>query len=113
MNELKDLVNKLDGSCVENTGFMILEANKDKDFWYLKVRGYNKDLDFATTESSISAFSLMKRFEDEYFSKAKKWKVLKVEELEDNIYNLTVKYQGGNKNEKNSDLQEKQVETEK
>ena len=113
MNELKDLVNKLDGSCVENTGFMVLEANKDKDFWYLKVQGYNKDLDFATTESSISAFSLIKRFEEEYNFKLKKWKVLKVEELEDNLYDLTVKYQGGNKNEENNGPQEKQVETEK
>lgn len=113
MNELKDLVNKLDGSCVENTGFRVLEAYKDKDFWYLRVQGYNKDLDFATNESSISAFSLMMRFEEEYSFKLKKWKVLKVEELEDNIYKLTVKYLGGNKNEENNGSQEKQMETEK
>lgn len=113
MNELKDLVNMLDGFSCDNTGFMILRATKDQDCWYLRIQGYYKELDFFTTESSISVFNLVDRIEGEYSSNSKKWKVLKVEELKNNLYDLTVKYQGGNKSEENNGSQEKQMETEK
>lgn len=113
MNELKDLVNMLDGFSCDNTGFMILRATKDQDCWYLRIQGYHKDLESFTTESSFSVFSLVEKIEDEYSTNAKKWKVLKVEELTYNLYDLTVKYKGGNKNEENNGSQEKQVETEK
>ena len=113
MNELKDLVNKLDGFSCDNTGFKVLRANKNQDYWDLIVQGYHKDLDFFSAKSSTSVFTLVDRIEDEYSNKPEKWKVLKVEELEDNIYNLTVKYQGDNKNEENNNSQEKQMATEK
>lgn len=124
MNELKDLVNMLDGFSCDNTGFMILSATKDQDCWYLRaakdqdcwylrVQGYHKELEFFSTESSFSVSSLVEKIEGEYSTNAKKWKVLKVEELKNNLYDLTVKYQGDNKNEENSGLQEKQMETEK
>ena len=113
MNELKDLVDMLDGLSCDNTGFMILKATKDQVCWHLRVQGYHKELEFFSIESSISVFSLVEKIEDEYSSNSKKWKVLKVEELKENLYDLTVKYQGGNKNEENNGSQEKQVETEK
>lgn len=113
MNELKDLVNMLDGFSRDNTGFMVLRATKNQDCWYLRIQGYHKELEFFTAERPFSVFSLVERIEDEYSSNAKKWKVLKVEELKGNLYDLTVKYQGGNKNEENNGSQEKQVETEK
>lgn len=116
MNDLRDLVYMLDGFSIENTGFMILEAKKGGDFWSLKVQGYCKELADSTSEDPISTLTLVGRIENKYntdSSKAK-WKVLKVEELEDNMYNLTVKkYREDSKNEENNGSQEKQVETEK
>lgn len=118
MNDLRDLVYILDGFSIENTGFRVVEAYKDEDedFWSLKVQGYCKELADPTSEDPISTLTLVERIENKYntdSSKAK-WKVLKVEELEDNMYNLTVKkYREDSKNEENNDPQEKQVETEK
>lgn len=114
MNDLRDLVYILDGFSIENTGFMILEARKGGDFWGLKVQGYCKELADPASEDPISTLTLVERIENKYNSNEKKWKVLKVEELEDNMYNLTVKkYREDSKNEENNDPQEKQVETEK
>ena len=107
MNELKDLVNMLDGLSCDNTGFMILRATKDQDCWYLRAQGYHKELESFSTESSFSVFSLVEKIEGGYSTNSKKWKVLKVEELKDNFYDLTIKYQGGNKNEEKNDPQEK------
>lgn len=102
MNDLKELVYILDGFSIENTGFMILEAHKDGDFWSLKVQGYCKELADSTSEDPISTLTLVERIENKYNSNETKWKVLKVEELEDNMYNLTVKkYLEDNKNEEN------------
>lgn len=116
MNDLRDLVYMLDGFSIENTGFMILEAKKGGDFWSLKVQGYCKELADSTSEDLISTLTLVGRIENKYntdSSKAK-WKVLKVEELEDNMYNLTVKkYREDSKNEENNGSQEKQMEIEK
>ena len=118
MNDLRDLVYMLDGFSIENTGFMILEAKKVEIFgvWSLKVQGYCKELADSTSEDPISTLTLVGRIENKYntdSSKAK-WKVLKVEELEDNMYNLTVKkYREDSKNEANNCSQEKQMEIEK
>ena len=115
MNDLRDLVYILDGFSIENTGFRILEAKKGGDFWSLKVQGYCKELADSTSGDPISTLTLVARIENKYntdSSKAK-WKVLKVEELKNNLYDLTVKYQGGNKSEENNGSQEKQMETEK
>lgn len=102
MNDLRDLVYMLDGFSIENTGFMILEAKKGGDFWSLKVQGYCKELADSTSEDPISTLTLVERIENKYNSNETKWKVLKVEELEDNMYNLTVKkYLEDNKNEEN------------
>ena len=109
MNELKDLVNMLDGFSCDNTGFMILKATKDQFCWYLRVQGYHKELESFSTESSFSIFSLVEKIEGGYSTNSKKWKVLKVEGLKDNFYDLTIKYQGGNKNEENNGSQEKQM----
>lgn len=118
MNDLRDLVNILDGLCIENTGFMIVEACKwgtslsDREFWNLKVQGYCKELADSTSEDPISILTLVKRIENKY--NEKKWKVLKVEELEDNMLNLTIKkYQEGSKNEENNDPEGEQVEAKK
>ena len=116
MNDLRDLVYMLDGFSIENTGFMILKAKKGGDFWSLKVQGYRKELADSTSEDPISTLTLVARIENKYntdSSKAK-WKVLKVEEMEDNMYNLTVKkYRKDSKNEENNGSQEKQMEIEK
>lgn len=115
MNDLRDLVYLLDGFSIENTGFMILEAHKGGDFWSLKVQGYCKELADSTSEDPISTLTLVERIENKYntdSSKAK-WKVLKVEELEDNMYNLTVKkYREDSKNEENNDPEGEKVEAE-
>ena len=114
MNDLRDLVYILDGFSIENTGFMVLEAHKGGDFWNLKVKGYCKELADSTSEDPISTLTLVERIEDKYNSNEKTWKVLKVEELEGNMYNLTVKkYREDSKNEENNGSQEKQMETEK
>ena len=114
MNDLRDLVYILDGFSIENTGFMVLEAHKGGDFWSLKVQGYCKELADSTSEDPISTLTLVERIENKYNSNEKKWKVLKVEELEGNMYNLTVKkYREDSKNEENNGSQEKQMETEK
>ena len=114
MNDLRDLVYILDGFSIENTGFMVLEAHKGGDFWSLKVQGYCKELADSTSEDPISTLTLVERIEDKYNSNEKKWKVLKVEELEGNMYNLTVKkYREDSTNEENNGSQEKQMETEK
>ena len=113
MNDLKNLVYILDGFSVENTGFMILEANKGGDFWSLKVQGYCKEPADSASEDPVSTLTLVRRIENKYNSSEKKWKVLKVEELEDNMYNLTVKkYQEDSKNEENNDSEGEQVEAE-
>lgn len=115
MNDLRDLVYILDGFSIENTGFMILEAQKGGDFWSLKVQGYCKELAYYTSEDPISILTLVGRIENKYntdSSKAK-WKALKVEELEDNMYNLIVKkYREDSKNEENHDSEGEQVEAE-
>lgn len=115
MNDLRDLVYLLDGFSIENTGFMVLEAHKGGDFWSLKVQGYCKELADSTSEDPISTLTLVERIENKYntdSSKAK-WKVLKVEGLEDNMYNLTVKkYREDSKNEENNDSEGEQVEAE-
>ena len=113
MNDLRDLVYILDGFSIENTGFMVVEAHKGGDFWSLKVQGYCKELADSTSEDSISTLTLVERIENKYNSSEKKWKVLKVEELEDNMYNLTVKkYLEDSKNEENHDSEGEQVEAE-
>lgn len=113
MNDLRDLVYILDGFSIENTGFMVLEAHKGGDFWSLKVQGYCKELTDSTSEDPISTLTLVERIENKYNSNEKKWKVLKVEELEDNMYNLTVKkYREDSKNEENNDPEGEQVEAE-
>ena len=114
MNDLRDLVYILDGFSIENTGFMVLEAHKGGDFWSLKVQGYCKELADSTSEDPISTLTLVERIENKYNSNEKKWKVLKVEELEGDMYDLTVKkYREDSKNEENNGSQEKQMETEK
>lgn len=113
MNDLRDLAYILDGFSIENTGFMILEAHKGGDLWSLKVQGYCKELADFTSEDPISTFTLVERIKNKYNSNEKKWKVLKVEELEDNMYNLIVKkYLEDSKNEKNHDSEGEQVEAE-
>lgn len=114
MNDLRILVCRLDGLSIENLGFRVLEASNDKCLWYLKVQGYYKKLDDHTSEDTISTLSLVEKIEDRYGSNGLKWKVLKVEELEDNMYNLTVKkYREDNKNEENHNSEGEQVEVEK
>lgn len=113
MNDLRDLVYILDGFSIENTGFRILEARKGGDFWGLKVQGYCKELADSTSEGPISTLTLVERIENKYNSNEKKWKILKVEELEDNMYNLTVKKcREDSKNEENNDPEGEQVEAE-
>ena len=113
MNDLRDLVYILDGFSIENTGFRILEAHKGGDFWSLKVQGYCKELADSTSEDPISTLTLVERLENKYNSNEKKWKVLKVEELKDNMYDLTVKkYREDSKNEENNDPEGEQVEAE-
>ena len=113
MNDLRDLVYILDGFSIENTGFMILGAHKGGDFWSLKVQGYCKELADSTSEDPISTLTLVERIENKYNSNEKKWKVLKVEEQEDNMYNLIVKkYLEDSKNEENHDSEGEQVEAE-
>lgn len=114
MNDLKDLVGKLDGLSIENLGFMILEASNDKCLWHLKVQGYYKKLADSTSEDTISILPLVERIENKYGSNELKWKVLKVEETEDNLYDLTImKYLEDSKNEENHNSEGKQVEAEK
>lgn len=111
MNDLRDLVNILDGFCIENTGFMIVEAHKDGDFWILKVQGYCKEIADPNSEDPISILTLVERIENKH--NEKKWKALKVEKLEDNMYNLIIKkYQGDSKNEENNDPEREKVEAE-
>lgn len=104
MNDLRDLVYILDGFSIENTGFMVLEAHKGGDFWSLKVQGYCKELADSTSEDPISTLTLVERIENKCNSNKKKWKVLKVEELEDNMYDLTVKkYREDSKDEEGTE----------
>ena len=113
MNDLRDLVYILDGFSIENTGFMILEAHKGGDFWSLKAQGYCKELADPISEDTVSTLTLVERIENKYNSNEKKWKVLKVEELEDNMYNLTVKkYRKDSKNGENNNPKGEQVEAE-
>lgn len=114
MNDLKYLVGRLDGLSIENLGFRVLEASNDKCLWHLKVQGYYKKLDDHTSEDTVSTLSLVEKIEDRYGSNRLKWKVLKVEVMEDNMYNLTViKCWEDNKNEENHNSEGKQVEAEK
>lgn len=113
MNDLKDLAYRLDGLSIENLGFRILEASNDKCLWHLKIQGYYKKLD-DSSEDTISILPLVERIENKYGSNELKWKVLKAEVMEDNLYNLTImKYLEDNKNEENHNSEGKQVETEK
>lgn len=113
MNDLKDLAYRLDGLSIENLGFMVLEASNDKCLWHLKVKRYDKKLVDSTSKDTISIISLVERIENNYVSNELKWKVMKAEVIEDNMYNLTVmKYLEDNKNEENHNSEEKQVEVE-
>lgn len=96
MNDLKDLVCRLDGLSIENLGFRVLEASNDKCLWHLKVQGYYKKLDDSTSEDTISEdtisiLTVVDRIENRYVSNELKWKVMKVEVMEDNMYNLTIR----------------------
>lgn len=102
MNDLKNLVYRLDGLSIERLGFRVLEASNDKCLWRLKVQGYYKKLEESISEDTISTLSLVEKIEDRYGYNELKWKVLKVEVMEDNMYNLTImKCWEDNKNEEN------------
>ena len=113
MNELKDLVQRLDGLSIESIGFMILKATKNNALWSLKVQGYYKKLDDSTSEDTISILPLVERIENKYDNKLK-WKILHAEVTKgNNIYNLIVmKCLEDNKNEENHNPKGEQVEVE-
>lgn len=111
MNDLKDLVIKVDGYSVDKTGFNIISAWKSKEnLWYLTIEAYKKeDKDFSS-ESDVSMLTLIERIENKYGSNKNKWTIVKIEEFKTGRFELKVKRVTDEK-EDNSDKAE-QVEIE-
>lgn len=111
MNDLKDLVIKVDGYSVDKTGFNVISAWKSKEnLWKLTVEAYSKEGKDFSSESDVSMLTLVERIENKYGSHKNKWAIVKIEEITTGSFELKVKRVTDEK-EDNSDKAE-QVETE-
>lgn len=111
MNDLKDLVIKVDGYSVDKTGFNVISAWKSKEnLWKLTVEAYSKEGKDFSSESDVSMLTLVERIENKYDSHKNKWAIVKIEEITTGSFELKVKRVTDEK-EDNSDKAE-QVETE-
>lgn len=111
MNDLRDLVIKVDGYSVDKTGFNVISAWKSKEnLWNLTIEAYSKEGKDFSSESDVSMLTLVERIEDKYSSHKNKWTIVKIEEITTGSFELKVKKVTDEK-EDNSDKAE-QVETE-
>ena len=93
MNDLKDLVDALEGSSFDRTGYAISSAVLDKaGFWNLTVSAYWKEETSSTIEESeVGMLKIIERFEGAYGTHKYKWIVLKAEAHTEGAYFLLVK----------------------
>ena len=98
MNYLKDIVNKLEGFCMDRTGFSVLEAKKMGDWISLEVEGYTKEEEspdyYCSEAEDMSMLTVIKRIEAKKAGTDFHWTVIKIEELSKGKYSLTLRKEG-------------------
>ena len=77
MNELKDLIDRLDGYFTESTGFTVKFAKNDfDDCWSLAVKAYKREGNSVIIKNKGDLFTIAERLEQDG-----RWELLKVEAL--------------------------------
>lgn len=92
MNEIKDLVNTLDGYITETKGFAVEYAKHDFDnVWSFKVKAYEKKEEeitmkgILTTNSDASILTIAERLK-----RSGDWELLKAEKVSLDTYEIEV-----------------------
>lgn len=90
MNDLRDIVEVVDGYSIDRTGFEVTRAAKNRGVWEIGVRAYRKEGENFTCEDPVSIVTLINRIENPYSSSENKWRVLRIEDLCDGNFGISL-----------------------
>lgn len=99
MNQLKNLVDLLDGYSYDAISYQVVYAENDNNLWDINVKASYKRV----SENLPSILDIVERLE----KYTENWKVQEVKKNNSinipkiGLYSITVKYMGGNNEEKN------------